>query len=232
MEGVCNKNLVMWYTQVTPGEYSGKFDTKGEWGRQLCTCYSWCIHVFVEGFSEADLDSQYFYFTDSSRGFFFTDDCRNDKFEIRYVRDIIFRSEPVGILTLDHTHSTPSSIHQDDKSYAGYYLRLTVIIGSTLVLCAILCSVIYSQGESVSSLSALLFSSVLERYTYNAVSLPEDEISSEASHSSTSCADDDYEMEISFGGDEEGAGGSQRRSRRVARGKNVISHFDDDLMYL
>ncbi|CAE7741760.1 unnamed protein product, partial [Symbiodinium microadriaticum] len=180
-------------------------------------------------FDETDLENQYYYSYDSERGFFFTDTCFKDEFEIRYLASTGKSREPLGIHRLDYEPTSPTSIQHDSESYSGYYLRIAIIIGSTVVVCAIMCSVIYSRGESVESLSALLYARVLERYTYDEVNATEvvgDRQSSDGDD--VSCVDDEV-VEVDNKG---GGNGAQRKSRRIARGKNVVSRFDDDFLYL
>jgi hypothetical protein len=112
---------------------------------------SHCINIVI-GYFRAEDDGAYYYTNEDGSGFFFTDDCSNDEFEIRYVSSGAYQ----GTLRLDIDPATPSAVHQDRKSHGLFYTVLLPIIGGSIVLCAIVLSVVYSRGHCVLLLCRLV----------------------------------------------------------------------------
>lgn len=158
-------------------------------------------------------DGAYYYTNDENGGFIFTDDCSNDKFEIRYVTGGSY-SEVLGRYRVDEEPTTPSSISQEHKTYGVFYTALTIVMGGSTLLCAIVVSVVYSRGHSVGG----LYAAALERHSYNGLYMEDDERS----------VDDHPGLVImgsptSFG---------RRNTRQVGIGSQIVSTTHEEMIYL
>jgi hypothetical protein len=187
------------------------------------------IHILLR-LSGAEDDGAYYYTNEDGRGFFFTDDCSNDEFEIRYVSGGAYQ-EVLGALRLDIDPATPSSIHQDRKSYGVFYTALLLVVGGSIVLCAIVLSVVYSRGHSVGG----LYAAALERYSYDGVRLGEEDersMGEQSFDSFDSNEDGDHEPNVLRGMVTMSAlphGG--RKNRRIAR-SGVVCSGEEETIYL
>lgn len=213
---------MVWFQPIDEGVFSGEFDTDGMFPA-LCCIVLLTLSSLCEGLSEAELDENYYYSVNGEKGFFFTDECANDHFEIRYISAGGSR-EVLGSLRLDMEPTPPSTLDSssDSSSVTTFYLMLTLFAVALFLICIVGFSVFVSKGKSGGSLYEGIQLAVLERYKYDPVTFAEEDLSSGGGD----CYDGDLVVDIFA--DEP----TQRASDRRRRVNTVVCHEEVEEMYL